>query len=455
MIHLQPIGRRAPGARPAVCVALPVRDGRAYFAEAIESILAQAGVDLTVRVLDNGSRDGSLDLARTYAAADPRVIVEANPFDLTYYGSLNRALAETDAEYFVPFAADDVMYPNNLVRKVAALEETGAALASSTADQIAQDGTPLGTVWPDHAATPRLTPAPDFFRRLMPENGISCQSVVVRTEALRAVGGFDARSYYAADWLAWLRLSLRHAFATLPEALLANRVHTATITQTGSAAGLNGRDVPATLDHAFGDDRVPERWRQLRDPMVSGSNMLVARSLHAGGIRRVAQGWAAYMAVVRALARTPDDAAIRDELRQLMLATGLHPLAFPGEVVARAPLTAEGAAGLAAGLEELGPLVGRVLLQVDADAADAAMALLAPVFEDGALAGLDVALTPGVTDAQMLQPGRLALTPWGSDLIAVAEAAGVAAYPYDVPDPFSTPPDLARWQTIDLERCLV
>ena len=44
---------------------------------------------------------------------------ERNPVDVFYYGSLNRILARTQAEYFVPFAADDVMYPGNLARKVA------------------------------------------------------------------------------------------------------------------------------------------------------------------------------------------------------------------------------------------------------------------------------------------------------------------------------------------------
>ena len=48
------------GRAPSVCVAIPVKNGSAYLAEAIESVLAQTGVDLSVRVLDNGSDDDSL-----------------------------------------------------------------------------------------------------------------------------------------------------------------------------------------------------------------------------------------------------------------------------------------------------------------------------------------------------------------------------------------------------------
>jgi teichuronic acid biosynthesis glycosyltransferase TuaG len=433
-------------------VALPVRDGGAYFAGAIEGILAQGGVDLTVRVLDNGSRDGSLELARAYAAADARVIVEANPFDLTYYGSLNRALAETDAEYFVPFAADDVMYPDNLQRKVAVLEETGAALVASPADLIGDDGAPLGRICPDYHDTPRLTEAPDFLRRLMPENAIACQAVVVRTDALRAVGGFDVRSYYAADWLAWMRLALRHAIATLPDAHIANRVHAATITQTGSAAGLNARDVPATLDHVFTDERMPPEWEGLRATVVSASHCLMATALQAAGILRVEQGWAAYMAMERALARAPQDAAIRDELHRQVAAAGLHGVSFPCEAVAQAPLTVAEASELADAVRELGPLLGCLVLHAEPDAVDGAMLLLEPAFAE---IDLDVVLAPGASLTELLLPGRLALAPWGSEFVAVAEAAGTPVYPCGLPDPFAAPPDPERWQTVDVDRCLV
>jgi glycosyltransferase involved in cell wall biosynthesis len=452
MTRVAPIRRRDPGALPSVCVALPVRDGAAFLTQAIDSVLRQEGVELQVRILDNGSQDESLPLARSYAAVDPRITVGVNPFDLTYYGSLNRALAETDAEYFVPFASDDVMYPDNLRRKVAALKETGAALAGSSADMVAQDGSPLGRLCPDHRATPWLVPAPDFFRRIVPENAIACQAAVVRTEALRAIGGFDVRSYYAADWLAWMRLALRHPVVTLPEALIANRVHARTITQTGSAAGANARDVPATLDHVFDDELMPAEWDGLRATVVAASHCLMATAMQDAGNLRVAQGWAAYMAMLRALARTPDDPAIRDELNRQVLAAGLHPIELPGDAAAQAPLVAADAEALGAAVRELGPLVGRLVLQVDADAADAAMAVLEPVF---AGIDLDVVLAPATTEAELLLPGRLVLAAWGSEFVAVAEAAGVPVYAYNLPDPFAVPPDPERWQTLDLDACLV
>ena len=59
-------------------------------------------------------------------------------------------------------------------------------------------------------------------------------------------GGFDGRSFYAGDWLTWMRLALRWPVATIAEPLIANRVHAQAGTQASNASGLNG----ATFPHA-------------------------------------------------------------------------------------------------------------------------------------------------------------------------------------------------------------
>ncbi len=111
--------------KPTVCVAISVKNGVGYLAASIESVLAQEGVSLDVRLYDNGSSDGSVELAHTY----PGLTVTVNAADLNFYGSMNRALSETRADWFVAWACDDVMEPGNLARKIAAAERAGAGFA--------------------------------------------------------------------------------------------------------------------------------------------------------------------------------------------------------------------------------------------------------------------------------------------------------------------------------------
>ncbi|HSJ93223.1 MAG TPA: glycosyltransferase, partial [Gaiellaceae bacterium] len=57
---------------PTVSVLLPVRDGEALLAEALDSLAAQTFADLEVVIVDDGSRDSSPELAAAYAARDRR-----------------------------------------------------------------------------------------------------------------------------------------------------------------------------------------------------------------------------------------------------------------------------------------------------------------------------------------------------------------------------------------------
>jgi len=431
--------------RPTVCVALPVKDIEAHICETMDSVLAQEGVDLTVRVVDNRSSDDTVAIAQRYAAADPRVTVAVNPVDVGYYGSLNRALAETDATYYVPFAADDVMAPGNLARKVAALEEHGAGLAHSSTRRIDSAGATID-VCPDHRAVPAVVPAPNYFAQLVPLNAIACQSVMVRTELLRGIGGFDARSHYAADWYTWLRLALRCTVVTFAEPLVSVRIHTDTGTTRLRSTGINSRDVPSTLEHAFADPALPAAWAPMSAGLVAECHLVAARDVAESGVHRIADGWPAYVAAGRALALVPGDPRMRAAWTEHVAAAGLRVPRFPLRAVAHAPRDAAGAAQLAATAEALGPLLAGLTLACDGAELDAAMVLLEPVFGDAAL---DVAVVPDVADADLLAAGDVTLAPWGADLVAASEAADVPVLPYAIPRPFDNPPDPAMWETVE------
>ena len=145
----------------SVCVVVPNKNGLALLGPSLDSVLAQDFDPMSVLVVDNISSDGSYELALDYAARDARVTVVQNDVDVNYYGSLNRALATTTAEYLVPFANDDFMEPGNLARKVALLEQTGAGFAHSSATRIDGDGRTID-VCPDHFAIPEVLGAGEF-----------------------------------------------------------------------------------------------------------------------------------------------------------------------------------------------------------------------------------------------------------------------------------------------------
>src|SRR5207237_6363161 len=90
----------------------------------MESVLEQSHEHLELVVFDDGSTDGSLELAHDYAGSDPRVRVLRHP------GGENRgvsatadaAMAAAQGDYIAGLAADDVLFPESLARRARLLD---------------------------------------------------------------------------------------------------------------------------------------------------------------------------------------------------------------------------------------------------------------------------------------------------------------------------------------------
>src|SRR3954453_14764733 len=96
------------------CV-IPVRDGEAYLGATLESVLAQSHPPLEVIVIDNGSTDGSVALARSYGE---RVRVLSQP-DYGPAAARSRGVANAGGDFVCFTDADDLFHPAKLERQLA------------------------------------------------------------------------------------------------------------------------------------------------------------------------------------------------------------------------------------------------------------------------------------------------------------------------------------------------
>jgi glycosyltransferase involved in cell wall biosynthesis len=106
---------------PRVSVLLPVRDAAATLAASLRSVSRQRLREFECVVVDDGSRDGSLAIARAHARADARFRVLAEPAR-GLVPALSRGLAECRAPLIARHDADDCMHRDRLALQVAALE---------------------------------------------------------------------------------------------------------------------------------------------------------------------------------------------------------------------------------------------------------------------------------------------------------------------------------------------
>jgi glycosyltransferase involved in cell wall biosynthesis len=102
-------------------ILLPVRDAAGTLALALRSIARQSEPAFEVVIVDDGSRDGSLEVARAFAAADARFRVIATP-PRGLVPALVTGIAEARAPIVVRMDADDVMHRRRLADQLGLLD---------------------------------------------------------------------------------------------------------------------------------------------------------------------------------------------------------------------------------------------------------------------------------------------------------------------------------------------
>lgn len=197
-------------AEPTVTAAIPVRDGEAYLAAAIESILAQSRPCDQIVVVDNGSSDRSAEIARRFAPA-VEVVDEPRP---GVGAARNAALRAARGEFVAFLDADDLWEPKKTAQQLAAFEaEPALQLVFGYVRQF---------VSPDLAAEE----AEGLRVPAEPQPGQHIGATMVRREAIEAIGPWPEDVLISDGLTFFLRareLGLEQTMLT--ETVMRRRVH--------------------------------------------------------------------------------------------------------------------------------------------------------------------------------------------------------------------------------------
>jgi hypothetical protein len=126
---------------PQVSIVIPSWNAAASVGRALDSVLAERGVELECVVVDDGSVDGTADVVREIAARDPRVVLVASPVNEGVSAARNRGLDAVRGEWLTFLDADDRLLPG----AIGALH--GAAVRAGAAAVVGQ------RVWSDGVRT--------------------------------------------------------------------------------------------------------------------------------------------------------------------------------------------------------------------------------------------------------------------------------------------------------------
>jgi glycosyltransferase involved in cell wall biosynthesis len=277
---------------PTVSVVIPCYNGSRFLRETLASVLRQTEPVREVLVVDDGSTDGSADIAESFGPP-VRVIRQANAGEST---ARNRGVEEARGDWVAFLDADDVWEPHKLERQLAALGPNDAA--NCTGCYVLQEP-PLS---PPAVRLPR----PEVFTvEGVCGFGCPCQisSVLVRRACTPR---FPTWTRFAEDAVYLLELMGRGPIAVVPEPLVGYRRH------PGNQS--------ARPDVVLRWHETMETWLRGQEATLGGQRVAELRSLAATSLATAGEmafwrrDWACYDLIRDRLRVYPGVAAARKVL---------------------------------------------------------------------------------------------------------------------------------------------
>jgi len=252
---------------PLVSVIMPAYNAKLYIEEAIRSVLDQDYPNIELIVIDDGSSDGTAELAESLGER-VRVIRQINGGPAA---ARNKGIADARGELIAFLDADDLWLPGKVSAQVRYLAEhpdvglvygkfirwDGRSDGSFPPPPVRQNDQGSTTLVAEHSGR--------IYRELLFDNIVHIITAMVRKSVFETVGCFDEHLRTGEDYDLWLRVSREFQADKLNRTLACYRVHSQsttcvpraenneyqvllrTLRKFGSEEGAGGRGVDARL----------------------------------------------------------------------------------------------------------------------------------------------------------------------------------------------------------------
>lgn len=209
-----------------ISVILPAYNCEKFLAEAIQSILNQTYDSFELIIVDDGSTDRTLEIARLYGEKDNRVRVLSQK-NMGVSAALNRGIQEARYDWIAIMHADDIALPHRLERQIQASRENPKVVAwGAYAYHINEKGKILGL------SKVGATSEEEFYK--MMHNGelihLIHPTAFMMRKAIMRVGGYNSAFDGSEELELFHRLSDLGPILAIPEPLICYRIHASSVT---------------------------------------------------------------------------------------------------------------------------------------------------------------------------------------------------------------------------------
>lgn len=190
---------------------MATRDRLALLKDAVASVQAQTLADWELVVVDDASSDGTEAWLTAYP--DPRVRHLRLGTHVERSAARNRGVAAASGRYLLFLDDDDRLLPTALQLLLRAAADDPDAVAVVGGYSVSDDRGNRR-----RASSPRRRARRSHWRDALFGAGVNLVGrALVRTDAIRDLGGFTEDLTFAEDWDLWLRLTKRADVVSIPD----------------------------------------------------------------------------------------------------------------------------------------------------------------------------------------------------------------------------------------------
>lgn len=221
-----------------VTVVVTCYNHQAFVEQCLGALAAESRRPAQVVIVDDRSTDDSANVIRSW--------IDKHDFDAVFLRrgenggvcrAMNDALDVAEGTYLRHISADDWLEHDQLPGHVETLDAAGEDIAIAVGDIIETDAG--GRELAVHDVSARLPGAWGIEGRhrlhmeLLKSNRIPAPGVLMRTSAVREIGGYDPTLVFE-DWDMWLRLSTRFGAVHHPARVASYRVLDSSLTRSAA-----------------------------------------------------------------------------------------------------------------------------------------------------------------------------------------------------------------------------
>lgn len=198
-----------------VTVLMPVFNSSRHLQNAIESILNQTYKNIEFIIINDGSRDNSEKIIKSYK--DKRIRYFSNRENKGIVSALNTGLDKTRGKYIIRMDADDISRPDRIERQVEYMNRNPSVGVCGTWIEVFGNAS---YIWKPPVNDKEIR-SMLFFESPLAHPSACIRSKLIKTYKIK----YDLKYQYVEDYKLWIDLSKVSKLANIPLVLLRYRTH--------------------------------------------------------------------------------------------------------------------------------------------------------------------------------------------------------------------------------------